>query len=71
MRNWPLETKLRGLLTVLPLVAAAALLAGCGQKGALILPGAAEQPVAEETAPGDDTDNDEQEAETDDAQDDG
>ena len=68
MRNWPLETQLRGLLTVLPLVAAA-LLAGCGQKGALILPGAAEPPVAEETAPVDA--NDEQEAETDDVQDDG
>ncbi len=68
MRSWPLETQLRGLLTVLPLIAAA-LLAGCGQKGALILPGAAEQPVAEETAPVDNSD--EQEAETDDAQNDG
>ena len=68
MRSWPLETQLRGLLTVLPLIAAA-LLAGCGQKGALILPGAAEQPVAEEPAPVDDSD--EQAAETDDAQDDG
>ncbi|MFP6829602.1 MAG: lipoprotein [Gammaproteobacteria bacterium] len=68
MRDWPLKTRLRGLLTVLPLIAAA-LLAGCGQKGALILPGAAEQPVAEEPAPVDDSD--EQEAETNDAQDDG
>ena len=68
MRDWPLETKLRGLLTALLLVAAA-LLAGCGQKGALILPGAPEQPVAEEAAPVDDSD--EQDAETNDAQDDG
>ncbi len=68
MRDWPLKTRLRGLLTVLPLIAAA-LLAGCGQKGALILPSAAEQPVAEEPAPVDDSD--EQEAETNDAQDDG
>ena len=68
MRSRPLETQLRGLLTVLPLIAAA-LLAGCGQKGPLTLPGAAEQPVAEETAPVDD--GDEQETETDDAQDDG
>jgi predicted small lipoprotein YifL len=67
MRDWPLETQLRGLLTALLLVAAA-LLAGCGQKGALILPGAPEQPVAEETTP---VDDDEQEAETNDAQDDG
>ena len=68
MRDWPLKTRLRGLLTVLPLIAAA-LLAGCGQKGALILPGAAEQPGAEEPAPVDDSD--EQEAKTNDAQDDG
>ncbi len=68
MRDWLPETQLRGLLTVLPLIAAA-LLVGCGQKGALILPGAAEQPVAEEPAPVDDSD--EQEAETNDAQDDG
>ena len=68
MRDWPLETQLRGLLTALLLVAAA-LLAGCGQKGALILPDAPEQPVAEEAAPVDDSD--EQDAETDDAQDDG
>ena len=68
MRNWPLETQLRGLLTALLLVAAA-LLAGCGQKGALILPSAAEQPVAEEPAPVDDSDD--QETETDNVQDDG
>ncbi len=68
MRDWPLETQLRGLLTALLLVVAA-LLAGCGQKGPLILPGAPEQPVAEETTPADD--GDEQEAENNDAQDDG
>ncbi len=68
MRDWPLETQLRGLLTALLLVVAA-LLAGCGQKGPLILPGAPEQPVAEETTPADD--GDEQGAETNDAQDDG
>ena len=58
---------MRGLLTALPLVAAA-LLAGCGQRGDLILPGAAETPVVEQTAPGDDSDD--QETETNDAQDD-
>ncbi len=59
---------MRGLLTALPL-AAATLLAGCGQKGDLILPGAAEPPVVEQTAPVDDSDD--QDAETNDAQDDG
>jgi predicted small lipoprotein YifL len=68
MKSWPLEMRMRGLLTPLPLVVAA-LLSGCGQKGDLILPGAAEPPTVEETALGDD--NDEQEAETNDAQDDG
>jgi len=58
---------MRGLLTALPLVAAT-LLAGCGQRGDLFLPGAAEPAVVEQTAPDDGGD---QETETNDEQDEG
>lgn len=60
MRIWPVDTRTSGLLMAL-LLAANGQLAGCGQKGDLILPGPEESPLIEATTPSDE--GDEQEGE--------
>ncbi|MEE8542530.1 MAG: lipoprotein [Gammaproteobacteria bacterium] len=66
MRIWPATTRTPRPVMALVL-AASGLVASCGQKGALILPGPETTPAVEEADPADE--DDEQERETDDAQD--
>ena len=66
MGIWPDTTRSPRLVMFL-ILAATGLLASCGQKGALILPGPEITPVVEEAVPTDE--EDEQEREANDAQD--
>ena len=66
MRTWPDTTRSPRLIMAL-ILAVTGLLASCGQKGPLILPGPEATPVVEAAAPA--VEDDEQESEANDAQD--
>ncbi len=61
MSIWPAMSRAPRRAGVLAL-AATGLLASCGQKGALILPGLETTPAVEEAAPGDEDDEQQSEA---------